>query len=353
MSIAKSARAAWFLFVLVLILATALPTAASAEANGAAENGLPVPTLRSAACRAVQFLQREQHADGGFGNTAQSSQAVTADVTYVLGLLGEDLTSPGWTASSGKNPLDALQLLTIPDWVKADPGQAGKVARAVAVAGGNPRSFGGLDLVSTIQGFYTPETGLYHQTFLYRHSLAVEGLLRSGAPVPQAAYDALLSSQGSDGGWFWSKGGAQSDVDTTGRVLQVLGRLGHIDAPTAYSKAAAFLQTQELADGGWNTGYTTDPANGNSTALAVGGLLAIGQDPQSAAYTKSAKGALENLLSFQETSGTDAGAFVYIKEAGKQESRIMATADALAVLAPLVEGQPVCQPIYLPMILVR
>lgn len=358
---ATTIRAASFrslsLLLLVLLLAAGLPGRAIAESPVTGAGGVPDKTLAAAACRAVQFLHRAQKADGGFGVTAVSSAAATADTTYVLALLGENVNGPAWTTASGKTPLEALEALTIavpptaPGWATVDPGQAGKVARAVAMAGGNSRNFGGVDLVATIQGFYDASTGLYHPTFLYRHSLAIEGLWRSGAPVPAAAYDALLASQVADGGWFWSKGTEQSDVDTTGRVLQVLGGIGHVQASAAYSEAAQFLAGQQLSGGGWNTGpqVATDPANANSTALAVGGLIAIGQDPQAAEYSREGRGALETLLSFQEPSG----AFVYIRQAGKEESRVMATADALAVLAPLLEGQTICQPIYLPMILVR
>jgi hypothetical protein len=52
-------------------------------------------------------------------------------------------------------------------------------------------------------------------------------------------------------------------------------------------------------------------------------------------------------LSYQEPSG----AFVYIKQAGQEESRIMATADALVALLQPLAPTPVCRSTYLPLIL--
>lgn len=309
----------------------------------------------AAACRAILWLDRQQKADGGFGFTTQTSPAVTADLVYALALLGEDVTGPRWTTPAGKNPLDALAAVATvpsepgrPSWVDADPGQAGKVTRAVALAGADPRAFGGTDLVARIEAFYDPATGLYHPNFLFRHALAIEGLLRSGATPPQAAYDALLAGQHADGGWFWALAGAsQSDVDTTGRVLQIISGVAQVEAPDAYARAARWLAEVQLPDGGWNTASTPGPANSNSTALAVGGLLAAGYDPRVAPYLKGGASALDTLLSFQEPSG----AFVYIRASGQEEVRLMATADALTALIPLIETKPVCKSVYLPLIL--
>ncbi len=326
------------LLALVILLTTGLAAPAHAE-----------DAVSGAACRAVTWLRGQQKSDGGFGVTQESSAAVTSDVVYVLALLGEDVDSPRWTAASGKSALDALQALSLPKYATSDPGQAGKVMRAVAAAGANPRDFGGIDLVETIEGFYDATTGRYHPNWLFRHTLAVEGLLRSGVKVPQAAYDTLINSQLSDGGWFWSFDGEQSDVDTTGRVLMVMGGLAKTSALSTYARAADWLKNAQLPGGGWNTGYIAGPANANSTALSIAGLIAAGSDVQTPGIQAGSKGALDTLLSFQEPSG----AFVYVKEAGLEESRIVATTDALSALTLLIQEPSPCKLPYLPMILAR
>lgn len=293
-----------------------------------------VAAADDAVTRALAWLHTQQRNDGGFGQPAASA-SMTADVVYVLALFGEDPAGPAWTPAGGKSALAALATLT-PDYVQADAGQAGKVARAVALAGGNPRNFAGLDLIAIIQQAYDPATGRYHPALLYRHTLAMEGLLRGGVAVPDIAVQALLQAQLADGGWFWSFAAKQSDVDTTGRVLQVLAGQAQVQAPTAFSRAAHYLCRQQLGRGGWDVGQRNGPANANSTALAVAGLRAVGFDPQGPAFHRAGQGAMQALRAFQQADG----GFVYIRQPGKEENRLMATVDALTALAQPAPAAP-------------
>jgi hypothetical protein len=275
-------------------------------------------------------------------------------VVYALALAGEQPGGPVWTTTAGRSALDALAELA-PAYVGTDAGQAGKVARAVSLAGGDPRAFGGLDLIAIIEAAYDPATGRYHPSFAFRHTLAVEALHRAGVEIPPAAIMALRLAQLPDGGWFWSfnqaAGAEKSDVDTTGRVLLLLGGLLDVQDACAYRLAEAYLAGMQLPDGGWNDGQTEDaPANANSTALAIAGLSAAGSDPQGALYQKNGQDVLTTLLAFQETSG----AFVYTLDPSVgQEVRVMATAEALVALhQPLNAGYGTCKPVpYFPMIL--
>jgi hypothetical protein len=164
-------------------------------------------------------------------------------------------------------------------------------------------------------------------------------LLRSGVQVPPAAIDVLFKAQLPEGGWFWSFDGKRSDIDTTGRMLQVLAGTAKRQNVAAYGRAADFLARNQLAEGGWNVGYQAGPANANSTALAAGGLWAAGLDPQGSRFRKQSQGALDTLLGFQERSG----AFAYIRQPGQEEVRLLATTDALGALAPRVMGQLTCR----------
>jgi hypothetical protein len=308
--------------------------------------------IGAAACRALFWLHTQQCSDGSFGfrgsnGNCTPSASVTADAVYALALIGEDPAGAAWTVG-GKSALDALAKLA-PSYVYADAGQAGKVARAVALAGGNPQNFGelNLNLIATINAAYNPTTGRYHPDYLYRHTLAVEALLRSHETVPDAAVNALMTAQLTDGGWFWSFTGTQSDVDTTGRVMQLLAGVAGEVAPDAYDRAASYLEHAQASDGGWNTGYVSGPPNGNSTTLAVGGLWAAGFDPQAPRFVKNGHGAVDTLLTFQEPSG----AFVYIRQPGQEEVRLMATLDVLTALASQLNGASVCRVIYLPLVL--
>ncbi len=328
----------WLLSGRPVAVRAVLPVDGPLSGTGGAQ-----PEEVSAACRALAWLHTQQLPDGGFGLRSpalsagslavggfHSSAGATADVVYALALLGEDPAGAGWTVN-GHSALDALARLA-PDYARADAGQAGKVARAVAAAGGDPRRFAGMDLVTMIEAAYDPKTGRYHPVYAYRNTLAVEGLHRAGAQVPQAALDAIFEAQLADGGWFWSFEGERSDVDTTGRVLQVLAGTVGVRNENAYRRAADYLARSQLPEGGWSVGGQAAPANANSTALAVGGLWAAGVDPQGARFHRNGRGAITSLLAFQEWPGS----FAYIRRPGQEEVRLMATIDALVALAPRV-----------------
>jgi hypothetical protein len=314
---------------------------------------VPLARATDPIAQAVAWLHTQQCNDGSFGSRGTNgsctpSTSVTADVVYVLALIGEDPAGAAWTMG-GKSALDALAGLT-PSYIGTDAGRAGRVARAVALTGGNPRDFGGLNLVAKIDAAYDPTTGHYYPyNLLYNHTLAVEGLLRAGEPVPSPAINALVQAQLPDGSWFWSFDGTQGDVDSTGRVMQVLGNQAHIGCFSGYARAADYLAAALTATGGWGV-YpppNTNPPNANSTALAIAGLNATGFDPQAARFQKNGQGALDTLLTFQEASG----AFAYIQQTGKQESRLMATVDALNALAQPTVTQPICRSLYLPLVI--
>ena len=324
----------------LLILATLLLFLAAGTAPLASAADDPVQ-------RAIAWLHTQQLPNGSFGGAS-----ITADVVYVLALAGENPDGLAWTPPGGQSALKALAVIA-PDYVFSGAGQAGRVARAVALAGGNPRAFGGLDLIDIIQRAYDPTTGRYHSDFrsnlLYNHTLAVEGLKRSGVPVPTAALDALLRAQLPDGGWFWSFDGEKSEVDATGRVMQLMaGQMGVRCVP-GYSRAANYLAIAQLATGGWGEYALPDStlANANSTGLAVAGLKAAAFDPDAPPFQKSGLGAQASLLTFQEASG----AFVYIRQSGLEEVRLMATVDALNALVQPVAQPATCRALYLPLVL--
>lgn len=328
-------------------LAACLLAAVSLPAANAAD---PVQT---AVDKAIQWLHTQQLADGGFGGpgSAKSNAAVTSDVVYALALAGENVDGPEWS-KGGVSALDALAKLA-PGYAGSDAGQAGKIARAAAAAGADPRSFGGVDVLAVIEQAYDPATGRYHPNFLFRHALAMEGLRVAGEPVPAKAYDALSAGQLAGGGWAWAfpspSATSVADTDTTGRALQTLAAASQGVCNTDFIAGAAYLARTQRSDAAWADLPTKNVSNSNSTALAIGGLRAIGRDPQASPYVKGGRNALQALLSFQEPGG----AFVYIAEPGKEELRITATTDALIGLLPPIGTPGLCEATYLPLLLAR
>ena len=125
-------------------------------------------------------------------------------MVYVLALAGEDPGGLTWT-KGGEQRADAPAVLTPAFLVRGEAGPAGKVARAVAAAGRDPHNIAGMDVIDVIERAYIPTTGRYHPTQLFHHTLAVEGLLRAGEPVPSAAVNAAAARRASfpTAAWFW------------------------------------------------------------------------------------------------------------------------------------------------------
>lgn len=320
-------------------------------------SAVPAARADDPVARAVAWLHTQQLADGSFGNATSGSASVTADVVYVLALADEDPAGAAWTVN-GHSALDALAALTPSYLVSGGAGPAGKVARAVVAAGHNPRTFAGTDIIGVIERAYNPTTGRYHATQLFHHTLAIEALLRAGVPVPAAAVNALFDAQLPNGGWFWGfidpsqidPAMDQSDVDATGRVLQLLTDQVGVRCSVAFERATAYLAGGQLATGGWGGRAGQGPENANSTGLAIAGLRAYGQIPDAAPFRTGNPVATATLLSYQESSG----AFVYIKqqagEPDRRESRVMATVDALIALLQPLTPVPICRPTYLPLV---
>jgi len=278
--------------------------------------------------RALAWLRTQQQADGGFG-----SGSTTADAVYAIAVAGQNPASESWS-TNGISALDALANIASV-YARNDAGQVGKVLRAVIAAHADPTDFGGVDLIATLQGLYDTNTGWYHSGSLFRHALAVEGLAMAGVGVPNAAIEAILSEQKPTGGWGWPIGGTSEDVDTTGRVLTTLRVAGLPITHTAFLSATTRLTALQGADGGWPAYPGATFSNANSTALAIHGLLAAGINPQAAPFVSSSHSPLAALLSFQEGSG----AFAYSRD--WSESRLLATLDAIPVLAAFFPDDPV------------
>lgn len=326
------------MLIACVIAALSLPSASAAD------------PVQVAVQKAVQWLHTQQLPDGSFGGPNKvPSAAITSDVVYALALAGEKVSGEEWS-KGGVSALNALAKMA-PGYVGADAGQAGKVARAAAAACANPRAFGGVDAIGVIEKAYDPATGKYHPSFLFRQTLAMEGLQVAGRPVPEKAYEALRTAQQADGSWFWAFGGTTDDVDTTGRVLRVLSIQSQGQNNTVFDRAANYLAQAQGANAAWavDAPPSSSAVNTNSTALAVGGLRAIGRDLEASPYVKGGRSALQALLSFQEPSG----AFVYIAESGKEELRITATTDALMGLLQPKESAGRCPTVYLPVLYVH
>jgi hypothetical protein len=252
--------------------------------------------------QALNWLQGQQNADGGFSNgfSPGSGVAVTAEV--VIALAGGGRDAGAVRSAEGASPLDYLY-----QQVKAGPadsvGTTAKIVLAVAATGLDPADFGGWDLIAQMEEAYDADGGSYGGS-LFDQALVVLALANAGRTVPQGAVDYLLAFQTTDGAWSFTGDTAalSGDTNTTALTIQALVAAGRKDDT---GRGLAYLQRVQNADGGWPyqnpSPYGTE-TDANSTALVLQAIYAVGQTP--ADWYVEGADPLGALLALQNASGS-------------------------------------------------
>jgi energy-coupling factor transport system substrate-specific component len=237
---------------------------------------------RAAAARApsltpeLRYLQRAQHADGGFGSDPRgsSNELFTAWAALGIAAAGDD---PATLRRAGHSPIDFIRTNL------RDVQGAGDVERtilALASAGASPRSAGGRDLVAELLRDQQRDGSIAGQVNLTAFgifALRAAGMSRSAHPV-SAAHAWLARQQSGNGSFNFAGRGGAGDVDDTAAALEGLVAGGARDA--AVSRAARFIAGQQNPDGGFAL-RAGDGSNAQSTAWAVQAFVAAGRDPSS------------------------------------------------------------------------
>jgi hypothetical protein len=147
---------------------------------------------------------------------------------------------------------------------------------------------------------------------------------RATDPVVRAARRWVEREQNPDGGFNFLRKGGPSGIDDTAAALQGLVAAGRARSP-AVARAAAFLVSQQNADGGMPLAQG-GASNAQSTAWAVQGLVAAGRDPERVRRDGS-RSPLGYLRSLQAASG----AVRYSRTS--RQTPVWVTAQALTALA--------------------
>jgi hypothetical protein len=307
-----------------------LPAPSTAGASG--------PTGRASEVLAVRWLAAqigpEGYAESPYAPGAPDPDS-TRDIAFALAATGLDQTT--------FDRAFAWLVANIEDVIAGDgadsPGDIGWLLLLVAAVGGDPTDLGGINLLdrlaATLDGF---EPGLYGSTDptfdgVFRQAVALIGLVAAGATPPQAAIDWLLAQQcepgagdpQADGGFGAYRDPADPcvapdpanyagpDTDSTSLAVLALTSLGLAD-PVA--PAIDFLATTQDAGGGfaWYAGSEPVP---NSTGLAIGAILAAGEDPTTERWVTPAGNPVTWIVDRQLPCGDpDAGAFTSIYSEG-------------------------------------
>jgi len=285
------------LVVASAILATLLTMPLAGVA--AAPTSTP-PTDSERATAALEYLLAAQAPDGSI----DKSLGETAD--YVIGAAAagyDPATLHGCTNGTG-----ALTFLaTASDAAATDAAKTGKTILAVVAAGQDPTIFTGRNLLARLTALYHSVNGTYGDGSTFGQSFAILAVVASGGSVPAAASTELAALQDGDGSWSYGKapvamGGG--DTNSTAIALMALDAAG---VHSADASGLAYLSSQQLPDGGFpyqNSSAFGPPASDpDSDSVVLQALVAAGQDPASAAWSKGSSNVLTHLRAGQGADG--------------------------------------------------
>jgi prenyltransferase beta subunit len=298
--------------VLVVALTFGGWLAGQPGSNGADARAATTPT---------GYLLGAQNADGGFGSGpgASSSQLYAGWAALGLAAAGQN---PQDVARDGRSLIGYIESGT---GSATDPGSIERTILVVRAAGLSPYSFGGYNLVGTLEREIRPNGSVANQVNLT--AFAVLALRAAGVASGAATIGWLVRQQDADGGFNFAGAGGMSDPDDTGAALEALAGARAPGVARVRARAVRFLRGQQDGDGGFAS-LPGAGSNAQSTAFAVQGLLAAGVDPSS--VRRRGASALDYLRSLIAADG-------HVRYArGTDQTPVWVTAEAVMAL----DGKP-------------
>jgi hypothetical protein len=288
------------LVVASAILATLLTMPLGIAAASQTTQPATAPTDSERATAALEYLLAAQGPDGSI----DGKLGETAD--FVIGAAAAGYDPATLRGCSGTT--DALTFLaTASDVATDDAAQTGKAILAIVAAGADPANFSGRDLSARLRALYHSDSGAYGDGSTFSQSFAILAVVASGGSVPGEATAELAALQDVDGSWsFGTARVAAGDGDTNSTAVAVMA-LDATGVHSADEAAMAYLASQQLDDGGFayqNPSPWGPPASDpDSDSVVVQAILASGQDPNAAAWTRGSNDVLTNLRSSQGADG--------------------------------------------------
>lgn len=242
------------------------------------------PTLKRRGRVAVSYLAAHQNADGSFPGFSPLGSTADAILSFVAARRGP------------KQIAAALDYLSNHIEDADNVGRIGKVVMAVEAAGGDPRDFGGRDLVQELRdsqtqsGQYGPDTP--EDPFdgeVINHALAMLALRAAGQNPGAPATSWLVDAQCADGGWQYNdppttaddghcnngtEFDAITDTNTTGYALQAIVS-GAGPGDLAQSPYRYLRSVRDPRKRGWGFDANNRLTDANSTALVIQAYAAV------------------------------------------------------------------------------
>lgn len=256
----------------------------------------PMDASESAVADALDYLRGVQLADGSivdFGTTCWIVCAVVA----------ADEDPADWTYAG-----DSLV-----DYLEAEVDSISGVSNyslaimAVVAAGEDPASFGGIDLVSLLEGEYDSNGQLGDENLLCDDFWGLMALVAAGddanSTLVSNARDFIVSNQSSDSGdygsWGWGVG-QDGDVDDTAAAIMALMATGTSTSSSVIVDGLAYLADNQDTSGGFLSWGST---NADTDSWAILSLVAADENPDSSDWEMGVNSPVDDLLTFQQPTG--------------------------------------------------
>lgn len=273
---------ATILIVIISIPITTIPTNYFPSVLADPQGDYPYQPTDPVITNALQYLRKQQTTDGSIGGVAVSAWA-----TMALTAAEQEPHEWGNLVEYLKNSINTLDKNTATDWERH--------ALAIVACNENPRTFGGKDLVTTIENFYDG-TQLGNKATIYDDFFGILALVACGvnpqSTIIQNERTYIHTQQEENGGW--------GDVDSTAAAIMALVAAEEDLKSDSITDAVSFIKTTQASNGGFQSWGT---ANAASTAWATCALTAIGQDPTDDTWRKNENSPIDFLLSLQRKEG--------------------------------------------------
>jgi hypothetical protein len=265
----------------------------------------------------LAYIKSQQEPGGGitgFSGTADPDATARSVMAFVAA--GKPITE--MVSLAGNSMVDYLstQAITFTHDLTGTlfPGRAGELLVAISLAGEDPATFGGQDLVQSLEASYQPDTGAYSTTAQQDYSSgaasdlnqawAILGLSLAEKTIPAEAAQYLVVSQAADGSW------GAGDPDTTALAVTALLASRHASVQDeAIQKAIGFFHATQATSAGWKPSWDTDPLNADSTGWVIQALVSAGEDLRGQSWSTNGTNPVDALLGFQKPDGAIGGTY--------------------------------------------
>lgn len=277
--------------VIILSALTAIPVAAWTT--------YPLKATDPEISSALDYLESQQQANGSIGRYDESGW-----VAMAIAAAGED---PNDWSAGGPSLVEYLEANTaeLESEFNLDAAHTRTILVAIA-AGEDPADFAGTDYVSLLKASYNATSGQFGSaTQLNEDCWAIISLTAAGTSqgdemvVNAAAF--IEANQNADGGWGW-QAGAVSDADSTATSIMALMAAGEPQGSTAVQDALGYMKSNQMDNGGFESWGAT---NADTDSWCICAIVAAGQGPNSANWhSQSGKGPVDDLTTYQTDSGS-------------------------------------------------